>query len=67
MLAKTFALFTPAALAEIVDFLLPYLRLRKHGPTWLRMPATPSLASFARLLSPHPTAGGSDHAAWGGV
>ena len=64
---KTGGLFVITALAEIVGCYLPYLWLRRGGPAWLLVPAAASLASFAWLLSLHPTAAGRVYAAYGGV
>lgn len=65
--AKTLGLFILTALAEIVGCYLPYLWLKKDGPSWLLIPGGLSLALFAWLLSLHPTAAGRTYAAYGGV
>jgi small multidrug resistance family-3 protein len=67
LIAKTAGLFVVTALAEILGCYLPYLWLRKGAPAWLLIPAAASLASFAWLLSLHPTAAGRVYAAYGGV
>lgn len=64
---KTIALFLITAVAEIVGCYLPYLWLREGKSAWLLVPAAASLASFAWLLSLHPTAAGRVYAAYGGV
>ena len=64
---KTLLLFVVTALAEIVGCYLPYLWLRQDRSAWLLVPAAASLASFAWLLSLHPTAAGRVYAAYGGV
>ena len=64
---KTFLLYLATALAEIVGCYLPYLWLRQHGSPWLLLPALPSLALFAWLLSLHDAASGRVYAAYGGV
>jgi small multidrug resistance family-3 protein len=66
-LVKTSVLFLITALAEIVGCYLPYLWLKRNGSPWLLVPAAVSLASFAWLLSLHPTAAGRVYAAYGGV
>jgi small multidrug resistance family-3 protein len=67
ILVKSAALFVLTALAEIVGCFLPYLWLRKGGSPWLLVPAAVSLATFAWLLTLHPTAAGRTYAAYGGV
>ena len=64
---KTLGLFVLTAIAEIVGCYLPYLWLRKNGPTWYLGPAALSLAAFAYLLTMHPTSAGRTYAAYGGV
>jgi len=64
---KTFGLFILTALAEIVGCYLPYLVLRQEKTLWLLIPAAFSLATFAWLLTLHPTAAGRAYAAYGGV
>ena len=66
-LTRTLALFTVTAVAEIVGCYLPYLWLKKGASAWLLVPAALSLATFAWLLSFHPTAAGRVYAAYGGV
>lgn len=65
--AITLALFVVTAIAEIVGCYLPFLWLRKGGPSWLLAPAAVSLALFSWLLTLHPTAAGRVYAAYGGV
>ena len=67
ILIKAGALFFATALAEIVGCFLPYLWLRKGASPWLLVPAAFSLATFAWLLTLHPTAAGRTYAAYGGV
>lgn len=67
LLLKTTGLFLLTALAEIVGCFLPYLWLRKGGPSWLLIPAVFSLALFVWLLTLHPAASGRIYAAYGGV
>ncbi len=64
---KTIALFVVTALVEIIGCYLPYLWLREGKSIWLLVPAAISLATFAWLLSLHPTASGRVYAAYGGV
>ena len=64
---KTLALFVVTALAEIIGCYLPYLWLNQGKSVWLVIPAAISLATFAWLLSLHPTAAGRVYAAYGGV
>src|SRR5574341_1769061 len=64
---KTSVLLLITALAEIIGCYLPYLWLRRNGSAWLLVPAAASLATFAWLLSLHPTAAGRVYAAYGGV
>ncbi|TBW58609.1 YnfA family protein [Marinobacter halodurans] len=64
---KTLGLFLVTALAEIVGCYLPYLWLREGKTVWLLVPGALSLATFAWLLSLHPTAAGRVYAAYGGV
>jgi small multidrug resistance family-3 protein len=60
-------LFTATAFAEIVGCWLVYLCVR-HGRSWmLLVPAAASLATFAWLLSLHPTGAARTYAAYGGV
>ena len=65
--AKTLALFTLTALAEIVGCYLPWLWLRQGASAWLLLPAALALALFAWLLTLHPAAAGRVYAAYGGV
>jgi small multidrug resistance family-3 protein len=67
LILKTFILFIITAVAEIVGCYMPYLWLKKNGSPWLLLPATASLATFAWLLSLHPTASSRVYAAYGGV
>ncbi len=64
---RTIALFALTAVAEIVGCYLPYLWLRKGRSPLLLAPAALALATFAWLLSLHPTAAGRTYAAYGGV
>lgn len=68
MLVRTLCLFVATAVAEIVGCYLPYLWLRKGAGAWLLAPAAVSLATFAWLLTLHPSLGASRaYAAYGGV
>ena len=67
LILKAFGLFFITAIAEIIGCYLPYLWLKKNGSPWLIVPAIASLASFAWLLTLHPTAAGRVYAAYGGV
>lgn len=60
-------LFALTAVAEIVGCYLPWLVIRQQKSTWLLLPAFLALASFAWLLTLHPTAAGRTYAAYGGV
>lgn len=60
-------LFVLTALAEIVGCYLPWLVLRQSKPLWLLIPAALALATFAWLLTLHPTAAGRTYAAYGGI
>ena len=64
---KTVALFALTAVAEILGCYLPWLWLKEGKSTWLLLPAALSLATFAWLLTLHPTAAGRVYAAYGGV
>jgi len=64
---KTFALFALTAVAEILGCYLPWLWLKEGKSIWLLLPAALSLATFAWLLTLHPTAAGRVDAAYGGV
>jgi len=64
---KTTALFVVTALAEILGCYLPYLWLRQGKSIVLLVPAALALATFAWLLTFHPTAAGRTYAAYGGV
>lgn len=66
-LAKTFALFSVTAIAEIGGCYLVYLCLRRGKTLWLMAPAAASLALFAFLLTLHPAAAGRTYAAYGCV
>ena len=64
---KWTALFALTAVAEIVGCYLPWLVLKGGRTPWLMLPAAASLASFAWLLTLHPSAAGRTYAAYGGV
>jgi small multidrug resistance family-3 protein len=64
---RTVLLFIATAVAEIVGCYLPYLWLRKAGSPWLLAPATLSLATFAWLLTLHPSGAGRTYASYGGI
>jgi small multidrug resistance family-3 protein len=66
-LIKLSTLFAVTALAEIVGCYLPWLILKQGRTAWLLLPAAVSLASFAWLLTLHPTAAGRTYAAYGGM
>ena len=66
-LITTTSLFIITALAEILGCYLPYLWLRQGKSPWLLVAAAISLATFAWLLTLHPTASGRTYAAYGGV
>jgi small multidrug resistance family-3 protein len=59
-------LFVITALAEIGGCYLVFLWTRGGRSPWLLLPAAVALASFAWLLSLHPSAGRA-YAAYGGV
>lgn len=65
--ARTAALFSITALAEIIGCYLPYLYLRSGAQAWVLLPAAVSLAVFAWLLTLHPSGAGRTYAAYGGV
>jgi small multidrug resistance family-3 protein len=65
--AKLVALFFVTALAEIVGCYLPWLVLKGGKPIWLLVPAALALATFAWLLTFHPSAAGRTYAAYGGA
>jgi len=67
MIVRTFALFVVTAVAEILGCYLPYLWLRQGKSVGLLVPSAASLATFAWLLTLHPTAAGRTYAAYGGV
>ena len=60
-------LFAVTAVAEIVGCYLPWLVLKQGKTALLLVPAAPSLAAFAWLLTLHPTAAGRTYAAYGGM
>ncbi len=64
---KSFALFALTAVAEILGCYLPWLWLKEGKSILLLLPAALSLATFAWLLTLHPTAAGRVYAAYGGV
>lgn len=64
---SAYRLFVATAIAELVGCYLPWFWLRRGGSPWLLAPAAASLASFAWLLTLHPTASGRVYAAYGGV
>jgi small multidrug resistance family-3 protein len=64
---RTIFLFILTAIAEILGCYLPYRWLREGASIWLLIPAALSLASFAWLLTLHPSAAGRTYAAYGGV
>ncbi len=64
---KTVTLFLVTAFAEIIGCYLTYLWFVQGKSTWLLLPAGLSLATFAWLLTLHPTAAGRVYAAYGGV
>lgn len=66
-IVRTLALFTATAVAEIVGCYLPWLWLRRGGSIALLAPAAASLATFAWLLTLHPTGAGRTYAMYGGV
>ena len=67
ILLRALGLFVITAVAEILGCWLPYLWLREGRSTWLLLPAALSLATFAWLLTLHPTSGARTYAAYGGV
>jgi small multidrug resistance family-3 protein len=66
-LIRVTGLFFVTAIAEIVGCYLPWLVLTQGRPTWWLLPAAASLATFAWLLTLHPSAAGRTYAAYGGV
>src|SRR6266516_2786142 len=60
-------LFALTAVAEILGCYLPYLWLRRGKSILLLVPAAASLATFAWLLTLHPTGAARTYAAYGGV
>lgn len=66
-LLRTLLLFVATAIAEIVGCYLPWLVVKQGQPLWLLLPAAAALATFAWLLTLHPTAAGRVYAAYGGV
>lgn len=67
MSARAAILFLVTACTEILGCYLPFLVLRKGGPSWLLPISAISLASFAWLLTLHPNFAGRSYAAYGGV
>ena len=67
ILVRAAILFAVTAVAEILGCYLPYLCLRKGQTPWLLLPGAMSLATFAWLLSLHPTGAARTYAAYGGV
>ena len=65
--AKTFGLFVLTAVAEIVGCYSTWLWLRRGRSALLVVPAAVGLASFAWLLTLHPTGASRTYAAYGGV
>lgn len=64
---KLSSLFAITALAEIAGCYLPWLVFKKGKSVWLLLPALLLLASFAWLLTLHPSAAGRTYAAYGGM
>jgi len=64
---KTIILFFITAIAEILGCYLADLWLTQGKSIWLLVLAALSMATFAWLLSLHPTAAGRVYAAYGGV
>ena len=64
---KTLGLFAATAVAEILGCYLVWLWLAQGRAIWLLVPAALSLATFAWLLTLHPSAAGRVYAAYGGV
>ena len=60
-------LFALTALAEILGCYLPWLVLKQGRSVLLLIPAALSLATFAWLLTLHPSAAGRTYAAYGGM
>ena len=60
-------LFAVTAVTEIVGCYLPWLVLKQGKSAWLLLPAAVSLATFAWLLTLHPSAAGRTYAAYGGM
>ena len=60
-------LFALTAIAEIVGCYLPWLVIKEGKSNWLLLPAALALATFAWLLTLHPTAAGRTYAAYGGM
>jgi len=67
MLPRAFGLFVLTAVAEVLGCYLPYLWLREGRSALLLLPAGVSLATFAWLLTLHPTGAARTYAAYGGV
>lgn len=66
-LLRILVLFVLTAIAEIVGCYLTWLVLKQGKSAWLLLPSAVSLATFAWLLTLHPTAAGRTYAAYGGV
>ena len=67
LVGKTILLFAVTAFVEILGCYLPYLWLREGRTAWLLVPGALCLASFAWLLTLHPTGAARTYAAYGGV
>ena len=64
---KAWLLLIATAGAELLGCWLTYAWLRQARSPWLLIPSAISLATFAWLLTLHPTASGRTYAAYGGV
>ena len=60
-------LFALTAVAEILGCYLPWLVFKQGRSALLLIPAALALASFAWLLTLHPSAAGRTYAAYGGM